>query len=102
MVLLDIFQDCHHHPWGWSDSVKDNVPHDVPHDVPLGLSLDDIILNAIRENNNVTRAAIAKMANVSQKTIGRRIKELSAIRYIGSGNNGHWEIVAEKSENPEN
>ena len=36
MVLLDVFQDCHHHPWGWKDSVKDNVPHDVPHDVAHG------------------------------------------------------------------
>ena len=31
-------------------------------------------------------------AGVSVKTIARKLKEMDHIRYVGSGNNGHWEI----------
>ena len=81
------------------ESVKDNVPLDVPLDVPLGQDLDEVILTAIRKNNKVTRAAIAKIAYVSEKTVGRRISELHKIKFIGTGWHGHWEILEEKTEN---
>ena len=85
--------------WGWSggqeDAVKDNDPHNVPHDVPHEETLDKIIEKAIRSNANITRDQIAKQAGVSVKTIARKLKEMPHISYVGSGNNGHWEITEE-------
>ncbi len=82
--------------WGWSsgqeDNVKDNVPHDDPHNVPHEETLEEVIEKAIREDSHITRAKIAEKAGVSVKTIARKLKEMDHIRYVGSGNNGHWEI----------
>ncbi len=82
--------------WGWSgekkDNVKDNVPHGDPHDVPRDKKLEKIILEAIIENNKVTRSQIAEKAGVSVKTIARKLKAMERIRFVGSGSSGHWEI----------
>lgn len=64
--------------WGWSGDAKDNA-EDIakdndPRNVPRKESIEQIIESAIRNNNRVTRAQIAKIAGVSEKTIGRRIK----------------------------
>ena len=74
-----------------------NVPHDDPHGVPQEETLEEVIEKAIRENAHITRAVIAEKAGVSVKTVARKLKEMNHIRYVGSGNNGHWEID-EKSE----
>ena len=82
--------------WGWSggqeDGQKDNVPHADPHAVPHEATLEEVIEMAIREDAHITREKIAKKAGVSVKTIARKLKEMDHIRYVGSGNNGHWEI----------
>lgn len=82
--------------WGWSggqeDSQKDNVPHDDPHNVPHEATLEEVIETAIREDAHITREKIAEKAGVSVKTIARKLKGMNHIRYVGSGNNGHWEI----------
>jgi len=46
----------------------------------------------VRSNDRVTRKAIADEAGVSVKTIERAIKEIDNLNYVGSGNNGHWEL----------
>ena len=46
----------------------------------------------IKENSNITRKEMGERLGLSMKTIGRRIKDLGNIHYVGSGNNGHWEI----------
>ena len=70
-----------------------NVPHDVPHDVPQGRQeLIEFIKAQVRLNNKITRQAIAEGAGVSVKTIQRTLKEIENLKYIGSGNNGHWEF----------
>ena len=73
-------------------NVKDNVPHDDPHNVSHEETLEEVIEKAIREDAHITRAKIAEKAGVSVKTIARKLKEMDHIRYVGSGNNGHWEI----------
>ena len=82
--------------WGWSggqeDSQKDNVPHADPHAVPHEATLEEVIEMAIREDAHITREKIAEKAGVSVKTIARKLKGMNHIRYVGSGNNGHWEI----------
>ena len=45
-----------------------------------------------RLNNKITRQAIADSAGVSVKTIQRALKEIDNLQYVGSGNNGHWEL----------
>ena len=63
----------------------------VPHDVSHG-NISDSIYAMIAENPHITREQMGEKLNLSSKPIGRKIKELGNIRYIGSGNNGHWEI----------
>lgn len=46
----------------------------------------------IRENPKVTRAEMAKALKVSMKTIGREIKKIPRISYVGRGYSGHWEV----------
>ena len=70
-----------------------NVPHNVPHNVPQDKKeLIEFIKAKVRSNNKITRQAIADSAGVSVKTIQRTIKEIENLRYIGTGNNGHWEL----------
>jgi len=70
-----------------------NVPHSVPHDVPQGRDeLIEFIKAQVRLNNKITRQAIAEGAGVSVKTIQRTLKEIDNLKYVGSGNSGHWEL----------
>ena len=75
----------------------ENVAHGVAHDVAHGVAHDKekiiaIIKEKIRLNNKITRQAIANEIGVSKKTIERYMKEIDNLKYIGSGNNGHWEL----------
>ena len=74
-------------------NVPHSVPHDVPHDVPQGRDeLIEFIKAQVRLNNKITRQAIAEGAGVSVKTIQRTLKEIDNLKYVGSGNSGHWEL----------
>ena len=75
----------------------ENVAHGVAHDVAHGVAHDKekiitIIKEKIRLNNKITRQAIADEIGVSKKTIERHMKEINNLKYIGSGNNGYWEL----------
>jgi len=76
---------------GPEGTVPHDVSHGVPHDVPHK-TVENMIIDMIKENPNITREQMGEKLNLSSKTIGRKIKELGNIRYVGSGNNGHWEI----------
>ena len=70
-----------------------NVLHDVPRDVPQGRDeLIEFIKAQVKFNNKITRQAIAEGAGVSVKTIQRTLKEIDNLKYVGSGNSGHWEL----------
>ena len=65
----------------------------VPHDVPQGRDeLIEFIKAQVRLNNKITRQAIAEGVGVSVKTIQRTLKEIDNLKYVGSGNSGHWEL----------
>jgi len=65
----------------------------VPHDVPQGRDeLIEFIKAQVRLNNKITRQTIAEGAGVSVKTIQRTLKEIDNLKYVGSGNSGHWEL----------
>ena len=75
----------------------DNVAHDVAqcvvHDVAHDkIALEEFIKEKVRSNDRITRKAIADEAGVSVKTIERAIKEIDNLKYVGSGNSGHWEL----------
>lgn len=76
---------------GPGGTVSHDVPHGVPHDVPHD-DFADKIYAMIKENSNITRKEMGERLGLSMKTIGRRIKEMGNIHYVGSGNNGHWEV----------
>ena len=63
----------------------ENVAHDKE-------KIITIIKEKIRLNNKITRQAIADEIGVSKKTIERHMKEINNLKYIGSGNNGYWEL----------
>ena len=67
----------------------ENVAHGVAHDKEKIIT---IIKEKIRLNNKITRQAIADEIGVSKKTIERHMKEINNLKYIGSGNNGYWEL----------
>lgn len=67
----------------------DNVAQGVAHDKVV---LVEFIKEKVRSNDRITRKAIADEARVSVKTIERAIKEIDNLKYVGSGNNGHWEL----------
>ena len=76
-----------------AQSVVRDVPHSVPHDVPQGRDeLIEFIKVQVRLNNKITRQAIAEGAGASVKTIQRTLKEIVNLKYVGSGNSGHWEL----------
>ena len=75
----------------------ENVAHGVAHNVVHGVAhnkekIITIIKEKIRLNNKITRQAIADELGVSKKTIERYMKEINNLKYIGSGNNGYWEL----------
>lgn len=57
------------------------------------LNLEELIVRQISFNNKITRKALANALGVSVRTIQRIVNESNRIRYVGSGNHGHWEIV---------
>ena len=71
----------------------DNVAHDVAQGVAHDkIALAEFIKEKVRSNDRITRKAIADEAGVSVKTIERAIKEIDNLKYVGSGNSGHWEL----------
>ena len=71
------------------DNVAQDVAQGVVHDK---IALAEFIKEKVRSNDKITRKAIADEAGVSVKTIERAIKEIDNLNYVGSGNNGHWEL----------
>ena len=71
------------------DNVAQDVAQGVVHDK---IALTEFIKEKVRSNDRVTRKAIADEVGVSVKTIERAIKEIDNLNYVGSGNNGHWEL----------
>ncbi|MDP8169708.1 DeoR family transcriptional regulator [Pasteurella skyensis] len=81
-----------------SQNVPHNVSQDVSHNVPKNItpySKEErilIIKKYIKENNKITRKAIADELGVDLKTIQRDINKIDNLKYIGRGRNGHWEF----------
>lgn len=65
--------------------------HDGDHND--NLNLEELIVRQISFNNKITRKALANALGVSVRTIQRIVNESNRIRYVGSRNHGHWEIV---------
>lgn len=67
-----------------------NVPRNIPR-----MSLEEMknkIVEMIKKDSKVSRKFMAEEWEVNEKTISRYIKEISYIRYLGKGKNGHWEL----------
>ena len=68
-----------------------NVPRNVPRMSPE--EMKNKIVEMIKKYSKVSRKFMAEELEVNENTISRHIKEISYIRYIGKGKNGHWEVV---------
>ncbi len=63
---------------------------------PKNDTVNDTVLNLIKENNNITANEICKKLNISLSTAKRRLKKLKErgiIERIGSDKTGHWKII---------
>ena len=72
----------------------------VPLNVPLN-SKEEIknrIIELIKNDNKITRKFMAESLKISEKTVSRYIKEMSDIRYVGTGKSGHWEFNKDSGE----
>ena len=54
---------------------------------------DQWILEQINRNPKITTTELSQLCGKSVVTIKRRIAKLPHIKYVGSGNYGHWEIT---------
>ena len=71
--------------------VVDNGTHEI---VNSSASNEmNIIENAIKTNPKITRSELAKLIGKSTRTVQRLLESNSKIEFIGSGNNGHLEIL---------
>lgn len=73
---------------------RGTVPQDVPQDVPQQ-SRDEIIsiiIQEVKNNKKVTRKEIAQKLGLTEKTIGRYMKNIDNLKFIGRGRHGYWEI----------
>lgn len=72
--------------------------HDNENDVqndPQRIQADpqkEVIVSAIRERNNITRAELASIISCSESTIKRRLREWK-IAWLGHPKTGHWVFV---------
>ena len=73
-------------------NVPQNVSQNVPQNVPQ--NYEERIVAMIKQNPNITRKDIAEALGVTIKTIGRKLSEITNIRYVGSAKGGHWEIIS--------
>ena len=71
-----------------SNQVSDNVANNV-----VNKSDEEIIIEAIIENNQVSRKELSLRIKKSVKTVERIIKNSSKIIRVGSTKTSHWEIV---------
>lgn len=46
----------------------------------------------IAENSKVTRKVMSDELNISVRTLQRVLNEMTNVRYVGTGANGHWEV----------
>jgi len=79
-----------------TDNVVDNVVDSVVDNV-VDNRLNKI-LELIIENNQISAVQIAKLLNVTSRTVQREIeklKKLNKLKRAGSEKGGHWEIISE-------
>lgn len=70
--------------------------HSGTHDDTQGgtqLSLDEQIIELVKNNAHITQEEMSKITGVSLRTIKRHTVSIEKIRYVGSGDNGHWEVI---------
>lgn len=59
-------------------------------------TVNDTVLNFIKQNNKITATEISERLNMSLSTAKRKIKELKEkgiIERIGSDKTGYWKII---------
>ena len=55
-------------------------------------SIEEIIIQLIKGNPNITRQEMIKITGKSKSTIERVLRKSTRIFYVGSSKKGHWEI----------
>ena len=82
-----------------NDTLNDTV-NDTVNELKLSKA-EQLILNIISLDGNVTRNNICKQTNLSLRTVARvlnSLKSKKAIYRVGSDKNGQWKIVEYKKD----
>lgn len=67
---------------------------DGTHDGTHEKSRAEHIIEAIKADNTITRERIGRKLGISPRTVSRELDKMKdKVRFIGSGDNGHWEII---------
>ena len=64
-----------------------NGTHDGTHD-----EWKIAILKLIQANPKISRKEMAEHIGKSPRTVSRILSQMDHVHYVGSGNNGHWEL----------
>ena len=56
-------------------------------------TIEEKIIELIRNDCNITRVKMADNIGVSEPTIKRAIRASKKIKYVGSSKGGHWEVI---------
>ncbi|MBO4363596.1 MAG: hypothetical protein J5912_04365 [Clostridia bacterium] len=84
--------------WGWSGnnegSQKDTQGDNGTLDGTLSPSEKQQmqIRTMIKQNNKITRKAMAAELGISERSVQRILNSMPDIRFTGGGRSGHWEI----------
>ena len=77
--------------WGTDVSAKDGThgTHDGTHGTH---NYEAQIIALVKKNNKITRKQMAEELSIGLRTVQRIINSMDNLKYVGSGNNGHWEL----------
>jgi predicted HTH transcriptional regulator len=83
-----------------SPKCPQNVPKNVPKNVTINVPKNEtqkrreMIVNLIRDNNEISLSAIAKNLELNVKTVKRELAEMRhMVQHVGPTRGGHWEFL---------
>ena len=78
--------------WGWSADQSDISSANDSQNGTRKDEYEEAVLNAIRDNDKISRKELAELLEICVRTVSRVIQDIPQLSYKGKGKNGHWVI----------